>query len=235
MKSKKAICILGGIGPQASLYMCKLLIEISVKCFGVKNNEDFPEIILDSIPIPGFIANDYEKKIALKMLKQRVIQLEKCNISYFCIACNTAHLLLNDLQQASKTPFFSMIEEVVKQVKEDKINKVGLLASPATINELLYQRALEKKGIEILIPTEKEQGFFENIVNNVLKEKITIKDQKQLVFVANSLKKRGAEGIILGCTELPLVFPKGYSLPVYNCLEILAMALLKRYYAKANK
>lgn len=232
MKIKKAICILGGIGPQASLYICKLLIEMSVKFFGVKDNADFPEIILDSIPIPGFIANDYEKKIALRMLKQRVIQLANCNVSYFCIVCNIAHLLLNDLQQVSKTPFLSIIEEVVKQVKGDKINKVGLLASPATIKERLYQKALGEKGVEVLIPTEQEQGFFENIVNNVLEEKITIKDQRRLALIANSLKKRGAKGIILGCTELPLVFPEKYSLPVYNCVEILAMALLRKYYKK---
>lgn len=235
MKSKKAICILGGIGPQASLYMCKLLIEMSVKHFGVKNNEDFPEIILDSIPIPGFITNYYEKKVALEMLKKRVIRLKNCDISYFGIACNTAHILIEDLQAVSQASFLSMIEEVIKQVEKDKINKVGLLTSPATIKFDLYQKSLKNKGIETLIPTEKEQGFFEEIVNNVLEEKITIKDQKRLVLIANSFKKRGAKGLILGCTELPLVFPKKYSLPVYNCVEILAMALLRKYYAHTNE
>lgn len=231
MRNRKAICILGGIGPQASLYLCKLLIEMSVKSFGVKNNADFPEIILDSIPIPGFISNDNEKKLALKMLKKRVVQLNECNISYFCIACNTAHILLDDLKQSSKVPFISMIEEVVMKVKANRmINKIGLLASPATIKEGLYQGVLNKEGIEVIVPTEKEQGFFERIVNNVLEEKITIKDQLLLKLVANSLKKKGAKGIILGCTELPLVFPKKYSLPVYNSVEILAMALLRKYY-----
>lgn len=232
MKSRKAICILGGIGPQASIYMCKLLIDLSVKYFGVKNNADFPEIILDSIPIPGFIANDYEKKLALKMLKKRVVQLNECNISYFCIACNTAHILLDNLKQISKVPFISMIEEVVMKVKANRINKIGLLASPATIKEELYQGALSKEGIEVIVPTEKEQGFFEKIVNNVLEEKIIIKDQLLLKLVANSLKKKGAEAIILGCTELPLVFPKKYSLPIYNSVEILAIALLSKFYKK---
>ncbi|MBU1032085.1 amino acid racemase [Patescibacteria group bacterium] len=230
MKSKKAIGILGGIGPQASLYLCKLLIELSVKFFGVKNNADFPEIILDSIPIPGFIANDYEKKIALKMLKQRVIQLDKCDVLSFCIVCNTAHLLLNDLQQVSKTPFLSMIKEVALQVSKDNVNRIGLLASPATIREGLYQEALKKKGVDVLIPTENIQRLFKDIVENVLKEKNTYSDEKTLLRVANSLKKEGAQGIILGCTELPLVFPKRYSLPIYNCVEILAMALLRKYY-----
>lgn len=228
--NKRAIGVLGGIGPQASLYLCKLLIEISVKCFGVKDNADFPEIILDSIPIPGFIANEEEKRLALRMLKQRVIRLSHCNISYFCIACNTAHILLDKLKKTSKAQFISMIEEVTEKVREDRLIKVGLLASPATIKEGLYQDALGKTGVEVIVPTEDQQEFFEQIVGNVLEEKITIKDQQLLKSVADLLKKKGAEGIILGCTELPLVFPKKYSLPVYNCLEILAVALLKRYY-----
>lgn len=235
MKNKKVICVLGGIGPQASLYMCKLLIEMSVKFFGVRNNADFPEIILDSIPIPGFIANDAEKKIALKMLKQRVIQLTNCNVSYFGIACNTAHVLLDRLQSVSASPFVSMIDEVTRQIEKDNLRKIGLLAPPSTVKYGLYQEALKRIGVDTIIPTEQEQSFFENIVNNVLEEKILLKDQKQLVLIANSLKRRGAEGIILGCTELPLVFPKRYSLPVYNPVEILAMALLKKYYAKVNK
>ncbi len=230
MKDKKAIGILGGIGPQASLYLCKLLIEMSVKFFGVQDNGDFPEIILDSIPIPGFISNDYEKRIALSMLKKRVSKLNNCNTSYFGIACNTAHIFLDNLQRVSKAQFVSMIDEVAEKVKADGINKVGLLASPITIKERLYQDVLKKKGIEVVIPTEKEQRLFERIVINVLEENINVKDQKLLRLVADSLKKKGAEGIILGCTELPLAFPKKYSLPVYDCVEILAMALLRKYY-----
>ncbi|MCL5970653.1 MAG: amino acid racemase [Patescibacteria group bacterium] len=227
---KKSICILGGIGPQASLYMSKLLIEMSVKYFGVKTNEEFPEIILYSIPIPGFIANEPERKIALKMLRQKIMESNNFSISNFAIACNTAHILLDKLQKVTQVRFVSMIEEVVKQVKKDKLKKAGLLASPSTIEYGLYQKALKKEGIETIIPTEKEQSFFEEIVTNVLKGKNSIQDKKTLLLVANSLKKRGAEGIILGCTELPLVFPEKYSLPVYNSVAITAMALLRNYY-----
>lgn len=233
MKSKKVICVLGGIGPQASLYMCKLLIEMSVKFFGVKNNADFPEIILDSIPVPGFISNDCEKEIAFKMLKKRIVRLSSCNVLCFGIACNTAHVLFGDFQAVSKIPFLSMIEEVVKKVGENKIKKVGLLASPSTVRYELYQNELIKQDVKTLLPSEKEQSFFEDVVKNVLEEKTAIEDEKQLLAVANSLKRRGAEGIILGCTELPLVFPKKYSLPVYNSVEILAMALLQKYYQQA--
>lgn len=230
MKNKKSICILGGIGPQASSYMYELLIELSVKHFGAKNNEDFPEIILYSIPVPDFIANRSERKIAFEMLKQRVIQSNNFNILCFAIACNTAHVLLSKLKAASRAPFLSMISEVAKQINRDKVNTVRLLATPSTIKYALYQKALGGKEISTIIPSKKEQVFIEKIIRNVLKGKKTAKDQKNLLLISDSLKQKGAKGIILGCTELPLVFSGKYALPVYNSVEILAMALLQKYY-----
>src|SRR5436853_459051 len=101
MKNKSSIGILGGMGPEASVYMYKTLIELSVKHFGAKNNDDFPEIILHSIPVPDFISNTRSKNTALKMLMDSVMDFNKLNISCLSIACNTAHLLLSDLQKVS--------------------------------------------------------------------------------------------------------------------------------------
>ncbi|MCL5439207.1 MAG: amino acid racemase [Patescibacteria group bacterium] len=229
MKNKKAICILGGMGPQASVYMHKMLVELSARYFNAKNNEDYPEIIIYSIPIPDFISNKVNKRKALIMLKKRVAEINKLSVSQIGIACNTAHLLLGELQNISKTPFVSIIDEVNKTVGP-KIKKVGLLASPTTIKSYLYQNVLEKKRIEIITPSLIELEILEKIIRKVIRGKITKKDQITLRSIANSLKDRGAEGIILGCTELPLIFPPKFSLPVFNSVEILAMALLRKYY-----
>ena len=75
-----------------------------------------------------------------------------------------------------------------------------------------------------------EQALLEKIIRNVLRGKIAEQDRQKLVSVSDSLKQRGAQAIILGCTELPLIFPEKYVLPVYNSVEILAMALLQKYY-----
>lgn len=228
--NKKAIGILGGMGPEASSYLYKTLIGLSIKYFGAKNNDDFPEIIVYSIPVPDFISNRSERKMALKMLKRNIVQSNNFNILYFAIACNTAHILIGELQAVSRAPFLSMIDEVVRQIEKDTINKVGLLATPSTIKYGLYQKALKRKKIDTIIPNKKEQNFIEKVVRNVLRGKKLAQDKKKLLLIGNSLKQRGARGIILGCTELPLIFPKKYILPVYDSVEILAMALLKKYY-----
>ncbi len=165
------------------------------------------------------------------MLKQRVKLVNKSNASYLSIACNTAHVLLPELRKVSKVPFISMIDETTGRVHKDGITKVGLLGTPLTIKYGLYQAALRKKRISVVAPSEKQIIMLERIIRNVLKGKAVIEDGENLTQIADDLRMQGAEGIVLGCTELPLVFPRKYSLPVYNCVEILVMALLKKYYA----
>ncbi len=180
--------------------------------------------------MPDFISNDQSRGEALEILKRRVGEANKLNISCISIACNTAHILLPQLQVVSKAPFVSMIEETVKQIHKDSRGKVGLIGTPSTIQYGLYQTALEEYGISVLVPSKRQLAILETIIRNVLAGKILERDTKKLQTIGDSFITKGVEALILGCTELPLVFPKRYSLPVYNCVEILAMALLRRYY-----
>jgi aspartate racemase len=231
MKQKrKTIGIIGGMGPGASAYMYKLLIEFSIKYFAARNNDNFPQIVLYSIPVPDFISNKKNQKVALRMLKDSVIKLNQIDVSFLAIACNTAHILLPDLKEFSKASFISMIDEVVKKVRQSKIKKVGILGTPSTINSKLYQKALAEYKIESVIPNNKQQAILDRIIRNILAGKIKEKDKKQLIYIAESLRLLGVRGIVLGCTELPLIFSPDYSIPVYNSVAILSMALLRKYY-----
>jgi aspartate racemase len=227
---KGAIGILGGMGPQASAYMYRFLIDVAKSKFNARNNDDFPEIILYSIPIPDFISSLENKEQALKMLKEKVGILNSFNVSCLSIACNTVHMLIPNLQELSKTPFVSMIKEVAVAVKKQNLKKIGLMGSISLINSGIYQDALGKLGIETVLPNKTELKKLANISRNIIAGKNITKDKVILKKIAESLKQKGAEGIILGCTELPMVFPGKYSLPIFNSVEILSMALLRKYY-----
>ncbi len=227
---QKAIGIIGGMGPEASSYMYKTMIELSIRYFGAKDNQDFPEIILCSVPVPDFISNNKLKNQALYMLEQRVERLNKDDVLCLSISCNTAHILLDDLQKISKVPFMSMIEEVAQSVYEADIKRAGIIATPSTLRYKLYQRALGKRNIKSIVPTDAQIKSIEKIIRNVIAGKILKSDTRKLFEIANLLKNRGAESVILGCTETPLVFPNNFSLPVFNSVEILSMALLRKYY-----
>lgn len=224
---KKIIAILGGMGPQASAYLLDVIIGLSIKKFGT-NNDDFPEILLDSIPIPDFISNDSRKMESLRILRNRVKFLNIINPSCLVIACNTAHIFLDDLRKISKAPFISIIEEVVDAVVRTNLKRVGILGTPMAIKSRLYQKALHDLNIRCIEPKNDELKILEKIIRNVIAGLSDNNDNRMLISITNNLMKRGAQGIILGCTELPLIFPVKQNFPVFSSLNIIAKALLEK-------
>lgn len=230
MKKTKALFIIGGMGPQASHYMYGVLLKLAIQELKAKDGVDFPEIIIHSVPVPDFFSDTSAMEEALEMLKDRVKSANQLNISCISIACNTAHILLKDLQQVSKVPFVSMIEEMVKNLKKDKVKVAGLIGSPFALRSNLYQEALDGEGIKYVLPTDEEIKVIERIIRNIIAGEESADDLSLLIKIADNLRVKGATVIVLGCTELPLVFPKIYSLPVYNSVEVLARSLLRIYY-----
>ncbi|MFH2062204.1 MAG: aspartate/glutamate racemase family protein, partial [Candidatus Beckwithbacteria bacterium] len=90
-------------------------------------------------------------------------------------------------------------------------------------------KEFDGSGVELVIPKKKEIQVLGRIVEKIVLGRVNSAGKK-LKIIADNFKKKKVEAIILGCTELPLVFPKNYSLPVLDSVEILARSLLKRYY-----
>lgn len=226
----KTIGIIGGMGPQASVYMYKMLIDLSVEHYNAQDSIDFPDIILHSVPNMDFISNTDNMPITLEILKESVRNFNRCSVSYLSMACNTGHLLLDELQKVSQAPFVSMINEVALAVKKDRLHTVGILATPVTLQTKLYQNALQKLHIDSVVPDASEYPGVNRVIRHVIEGTQSRADSDFLARVSDDLVKKGARGIILGCTELPLAFPSSYPLSVYNSVEILCLALLERYY-----
>lgn len=228
MNNTKSIAILGGMGPQASARLVQVMVDMCTNDFGIEVDSKFPELILDSVPVPNFVSNKKNSGQALKVLMRRVEKLEIFDPVCFGISCNTAHILLPKLQRNTAIPFISIIEEVAKEVFKSKLASVGLLASPVTISSRLYHEELEKQGTKVVIPSKNQIEILDAVIRSVLMGEVDIDQVKNLCDIANSLQNRGAQGIILGCTELPLIFPKDFDLPVFDSVEILAKALLHK-------
>lgn len=231
-KNNKTIAIIGGMGPQASAKFLEVFIDVCAKEFNAKSDSDFPEVILNSVSVPNFVSNEKNLELTLKILRKRVKKLEAFNPAFFSITCNTAHLFVVELQKETNVPFVSIIEEVSKKVSSVNIEKIGLLGSPITINSCLYQSALKQRKIDVILPSQKEVKTIEKVIANVLSGKILNSDRRIIINVAISLKKKGAEGIILGCTELPLIFPKNFSIPIFDSIEILANSLAQKAFER---
>lgn len=232
--NKNTIGILGGMGPDASARLYQLMISMARDEFGVRKNEEYPELVIHSIPVPDFIADMSKAEEAMFMLKDRVRDLSKLKLSCMALACNTVHTALVDLQQETDVPFVSIAEVVADEAKKRGYSRVGLLASPTTIYSGIYESEMRAKNIETVVPDSGQIEDLGKIIKGIVAGEFKPAKDK-LLKMADRLKKKGIEAIVLGCTELPLVFPKNYSLPVLDSTELLARALLKRYYQKEAK
>lgn len=130
-KNTGVIAILGGMGPEASAKMLEVMVAMAAGEFGAKDGSDFPEIILFSLPVPDFISDERKISIARSMLEEKVKLLNNMDVSCAVLACNTAHIMIDDLQKFSSVPFISMIEAVADEVRAQGLETVGILATPS--------------------------------------------------------------------------------------------------------
>ncbi len=232
MKQHNMIGIIGGMGPQASNELYRLLIEGAKRKYGARNNDDFPEIIIDSVPVPDFLSDTKKMEEAAGILDDRVRRLTNYGVSAITMACNTACILSDRLQKQTPVPFVSVIDEVVREVSKNN-TKVLLLASPTSLRLGLYQLALSRYGLSYIVPPKKYHPELEYVIRGVIEGGERGFLMEKLVRITeNILEKESVQAVVLGCTELPLVFPSNYRFPVYSSLSILAESILKRYYKK---
>lgn len=228
--NKKIIGLIGGMGPFASARFLQLLLEKSVSDFGAKNGSDFPEILLDSVPINDFISDTSSVPLARKTLVTRVKTLEKAGCTSIAMVCNTGHILFPDLSRASRGKMISLIESVRDRVSQRKMKRVGLLATKTTIQSKIFNKAFDGTGIQLINPDIKTLELCEEAIRGVIANEDLKKIRKSLnKQVEQFIQKERLDGIILGCTELPLVFPQKPK-NFIDCLDVLSDRLLKINY-----
>ncbi|MEK7522216.1 MAG: amino acid racemase [Patescibacteria group bacterium] len=233
MKNIKKIGIIGGVGPQSTNFIYKKIIEFSQAKYGAKNNDDFPYLIFESLPIPDFIGNKKQVPKAKEMLIKSAKILEAAGATKLAIGSNTVHLLIQELQKHVKTDFISVIEEVGKKISKQKIKTVGLFGSPVLIQSGLYEKELKKYGVNVILPNSKQLEISESIIRDVLAGVNNLFLKKEYISLLHSMYDYGAENIILGCTELPQAINyEALNGKTIDSDEVLAEAIVDYYYAK---
>lgn len=225
------IGIIGGMGPYASSYLYHLLLEKSRLLYGAKDNDDYPEVVIDSVPVPDFISDTKHLDFAKRMLVSRIKRLKVFGCDRIYMACNSGHLIQDDFTKASNGKFVSLISLVSKRIRKSDL-RIGILATPTTIREKLYD-ALAVKKRKVVYPAGDIRREMECVVRDVIAGKKGTKQARKLEKLTRKfVTNRQLDIVVLGCTELPLVFPKGKfkDIGVIDSLEVLANDILKNYY-----
>ena len=141
------------------------------------------------------------------------------------VACNTVHVFFDEMQQYVSTPMLSIIDETVRAVVMDDVKRVLVLGTPFTLQNKLYQNKLRSAGVKVKVPTETDQKRLFKVILSVLNYGPTQKSQDELLSIINAYKK-GVDGVILGCTELPLALRNvRMEIRTFDTLQILADAV----------
>lgn len=198
------IVIIGGMGPQASLELHRRIIAGAATA-GARDNQDYPEILHASIPITDFISSG-DKSFGLKQLVASLEDLRFRDDDQVVIACNTVHLLLPDLEAQFGKRFMSLVTAVTQELKDPDAQCVGLLASPTTIQSKLYTQPLSENGCKVIAPTADEINILEKAIRHILANGLADEVTDLIDPIISRMKEADATHIILGCTELSVMY-----------------------------
>ena len=218
----KKIGIIGGMSWQSSVEYYIGLNELS-EAYG--NGFSAVDIILYSLNFNEI--ESLQSKGDWEGVKDRVLlaalNLEKAGADFLIIASNTIHKILPKIKGNLKISFISIIDAIAEEIKRKRIDKVALFGTRFTMEEDFYKDELEKKsGSEILIPDKNDRRKIDGIIYNELTKNIIKKESKETIkSIINKMMEKGAKGVILGCTELPLLISQeDSSIYIFNSTEI---------------
>jgi len=223
---KKTIGIIGGMGPLAT---ADLFTKIIVNTKATKDS-DHCHVIIDNVPtIPNrgdAILNIGPSPFA--DLKQSAMRLKNAGADFFIMPCNTAHYWFDELVNETGLPGLSIVEATAQYLLDHNIKKIGLLATSGTIKGKVYDKVLNKYGIEAIVPDDQGQNEVMRLIYDCIKADKKPGDLSLLNSLLAKMEQSGSQACILACTELPILF-KEY-LPDYNAIDatlILARAAIK--------
>lgn len=157
--------------------------------------------------------------------------LKWAGADFIVICTNTMHIMADDVGRRAGIEVLHIADATGQEIKSAGLKKVGLLGTKFTMEKDFYKGRLKDRfGIEAIIPEEGERQEVHDVIFKELCAGIVRPESKaRLLAIVDGLVSRGAEGVVLGCTEIPLIIgQKGVSIPVFDTTHIHAMAALRR-------
>ncbi len=230
--AEQTIGILGGMGPEATLACFARIIANTPAA----TDQEHLRVVIDSNPkVPDRTqAILGQGKSPLPVLIAGCRALERAGADFIIIPCVTAHYFWEELLPHSPLPLISLLDVVAEAITagHPEIETVGLLATSGTVQSGIFQRRLAAENIETLVCDQPDQERIMAAIYEVKNSSAGVSREAiaaDLVEVAQGLLKRGAQGLVAGCTEIPLILgPEHFTAPYFDSLSLLARAAIRR-------
>jgi len=224
----KRIGILGGASPESTIEYYRRITREVTRRFG---DFGYPEILIYSVTFQRFVewmhAGDW---CALATGVARGIEtLAAAGAEVGLIATNTFHKVHDEVAASSPIPLVSILDVVADRLETLGCRRAALLGTRITMSSAFYPNRLSRSGVTTVVPTDAEQRAIERVIfEELTRGRIVPESKAALVAIASRLVQEGADAVILGCTELPLLLGQdGFSVPVLDTTTLHADAALE--------
>lgn len=221
--SDKIVGILGGMGPEATIDLFARIVEKT----HAQKDEDHLRIIIDNNPkMPSrqdAILKGTESPVPA--LRETARNLERAGADFILIGANTPHYFYDDIAQAVRIPVLHIIDEAAKETIRlvPGATRVGVLATSAAMKIKLYQKSFAKYGIQVVDVPGELQDQIQKSIFSFKYDGLTSENVNLMVTAAECLIANGAQALIMGCTEIPLILKaREFPVPLIDPNEIIA-------------
>jgi aspartate racemase len=221
--ARRTVGVMGGMGPDATVDFMTKVIALTDS----GRDQDHVHMLVDHDPtVPNRqLAISSGVDDVSQRLADMACRLESAGADFLVMVCNTAHVFMSDALDATSIPFISIIDESVGEIERlcPAARKVGVMATDGCIETSIYQGAISASGRTALIPDSANMSKLMKLINAIKAGDQSDEVVNGMESVAHTLVDAGAEVIIAGCTEIPIVFEGvGFPVPVVASTNVLA-------------
>jgi aspartate racemase len=220
----KTIGLIGGMSWESSLEYYRIINEKVKKELGGLHSAQSLMYSVD-FEIIKILQHEGKWDELTTIMIDAAKRLEKGGAEMIVICTNTMHKMANEVQESINLPLIHIADTTAQSIKDLNLKKVGLLGTKFTMEQDFYKgRLTEKHGLDVIIPNDEDRELVHKIIYNELcLGNVKDSSKKEYIRIIESMVKNGAEGVILGCTEIPLLIKKeDVSIPIFDTTTIHA-------------
>jgi len=225
----KSIGLLGGMTCESSLVYYKLINEMAREKLGAMHSAESVMVSVDFGRIqPLMERGEWDEVLSIMIKAAR--EIENGGADFLLLCTNTIHKFAGAIGREIKIPILHIVDATAREITKSGLSKVGLLGTRFTMEEDFYTVRLEKNyGITSLIPAAEDRLEIHRIIMDELSRGIINPESRNTYWrIIRDLAGKGAQGIILGCTEIPLLVTQGQGdIPLFDTTQIHARAAVE--------
>ncbi|MEM9078573.1 MAG: aspartate/glutamate racemase family protein [Bacteroidota bacterium] len=222
----KTIGVIGGMSWESSKFYYEYINRIVAERLGGSHSARILMSSVDFAEIETLSFEDNWQKIG-ELMAGEAKRLESAGANIVILATNTIHLVAQYIEEVISVPFLHIAQATGQAIREKGLSKIALLGTRFTMERDFYTKILENDfGLEVLIPSEEERAYLQNLIyGELVKGRFTSMAKEKCLEIIQRLHSKGAEGVILGCTELPILIPaKEVTIPSFDTTMIHSLA-----------